>query len=307
LQMGSQMMKRPRYTWDLGSRKLTLGDRTLLMGVVNVTPDSFSDGGRFYSFDKAVAHAIRLLDEGADILDIGGESTRPGAHAGTADAAVNAEEELARIIPVLKAVKRERPTTILSVDTYKSAVARAAVAAGADIVNDVSGLTWDADMATTLAGMKCGALLMHTRGRPDEWKSLPRLTDPFKEVERGLDQLALNATRAGIARDRIVLDPGFGFGKRYEENHPLLARFGEFHALGYPLAAGTSRKSFLARLIAGEGIHAKDDAPPTERLHGSVAAAVITILKGAHIVRVHDVKETVEAARVADAVLGAQV
>ncbi len=296
-------MKRPRFTWDLASQKLTLGDRTLVMGVVNVTPDSFSDGGRFFSFDKAVAHAIRLLDEGADILDIGGESTRPGAHAGTSDAAVNAEEELARIIPVLEAVKRERPAAILSVDTYKSAVARAAVAGGADIVNDVSGLTWDTNMATTLAGMKCGALLMHTRGRPDEWKSLPRLADPFGEVERGLDQLALNATRAGIARDRVVLDPGFGFGKRYEENHPLLARFDELHALGYPLAAGTSRKSFLARLVAGEGMHAKEDALPTERLHASVAAAVITILKGAHIVRVHDVKETVEAARVADMLL----
>ncbi|MBI2678320.1 MAG: dihydropteroate synthase [Candidatus Koribacter versatilis] len=276
------------------------------MGVVNVTPDSFSDGGKFYSCDKAVAHAIRLLDEGADILDIGGESTRPGAHAGAANAAVDAAEELARILPVFEAVKRERPTAVLSVDTYKSAVARAAISAGADIVNDVSGMTWDPAMSEILAGLQCGALLMHTRGRPDEWKALPEFADPFGEVHRGLDQLARDAARAGIARNCIVLDPGFGFGKRYEENYPLLARFGELHALGFPLAAGTSRKSFLGRIIAGEGMHAKEDAPPGERLHASVAAAVITILAGAHIVRVHDVKETVEAARVADAVLACQ-
>jgi len=293
-------MKRQRYIWDLGSRKLTLGERTLIMGVVNVTPDSFSDGGKFYSPDKAIAHALCLLDEGADLLDLGGESTRPGAHAGTAEAAVSAEEELARILPVLAAVRHERPSAILSVDTYKSAVARAAVAAGAHIVNDVSGLTWDKQMAETLAGLKCGVLLMHTRGRPDEWKSLPALPDPFTEVERGLDQVALNATRAGIARQRIVLDPGFGFGKRLEENYPLLARFHELSALGYPLAAGTSRKSFLGRMVAGEGIGAREDAPPSERLQASVAAAVATILKGAHIVRVHDVKETVAAAKVAD-------
>jgi len=295
---------RTRYIWDLGRRKLALGERTLVMGVVNITPDSFSDGGRFYSSDKAIAHALRLLDEGADLLDLGGESTRPGAHAGTAEAAVNAEEELARVIPVIEAVRRERPSAVLSVDTYKSEVARAAVAAGADIVNDVSGLAWDANMATTLAALKCGALLMHARGRPDEWKSLPALADPFGEVARGLDQIALNATRAGVARERIVLDPGFGFGKRYEENYPLLARFDELHALGYPLAAGTSRKSFLGRMIAGESsMHVKEDAPPGERLYASVAAAVVTILKGAHIVRVHDVKETVEAARVTDAAL----
>ncbi|MDP9268669.1 MAG: dihydropteroate synthase, partial [Acidobacteriota bacterium] len=229
----------------------------------------------------------------------------PGAHAGTAAAAVSAEEELARIIPVIEGVKRERPSALLSVDTYKSEVARVAVGAGAAIVNDVSGLTWDATMAATLAGLDCGALLMHARGRPDEWKSLPALADPFGEVQRGLEQITLQAARAGIAKERIVLDPGFGFGKRYEENYPLLARFDELHALGYPLAAGTSRKSFLGRLIAGAttGMDVKEDAPPGERLHASVAAAVVTILKGAHIVRVHDVKETVEAVRVADAVL----
>ncbi|HSE50101.1 MAG TPA: dihydropteroate synthase [Terriglobales bacterium] len=292
-------MARPRFTWDLGRRKLALGERTLVMGVVNVTPDSFSDGGKFFCADKATAHALRLLDEGADLLDLGGESTRPGAHAGTTEAAVSAEEELARVLPVLERVKRERPSAVLSVDTYKNEVARATVAAGADVVNDVSGLTWDTKMAETLAGLQCGVLLMHTRGRPDEWKSLPPLNDPFAEVRRGLEQVAAHATRAGIAKDRIVLDPGFGFGKRFDENVPLLARLDEFAALGFPLAGGTSRKSFLGRLLAREGA----DAPPDQRLHASVAAAVLSIMKGAHIVRVHDVKETVEAARVADAVL----
>ena len=292
-------MIRPKYLWKLKSRTLALGERTLVMGVVNVTPDSFSDGGRFFCAEKAAAHALRLLDEGADLLDLGGESTRPGAHAGTSAAAVSAEEELARVLPVLERVKRERPSVVLSVDTYKAEVARAAVSAGADIVNDVSGLTWDKKMAETLAGLKCGVLLMHTRGRPDEWKSLPPLSDPFAEVRCGLEQIVAHATRAGIAKERIVLDPGFGFGKRFDENLPLLARFEEFGALGFPLASGTSRKSFLGRLLAREGA----DAPPDQRLHASLAAAVLSIMKGAHIVRVHDVKETVEAARVADAAL----
>jgi dihydropteroate synthase len=297
-------MLRPRFTWELGRRRLALGERTLVMGVVNVTPDSFSDGGKFFCAEKATAHALRLLDEGADLLDVGGESTRPGVRAGTAAPAVSAEEELARVLPVLERVRRERPAAALSVDTYKSEVARAAVAAGADVVNDVSGLSWDANMAGTLAGLKCGVLLMHTRGRPDEWKALPPLADPFAEVQRGLERIAAAATRAGIARERIALDPGFGFGKRYDENFPLLARFRELHALGFPLAAGASRKSFLGRALAGlPGKDVKEDAPPSERLHASVAAAVICTLRGAHLVRVHDVKETVEAARVADAVV----
>ena len=220
---------------------VALGERTLVMGVVNVTPDSFSDGGKFFCQEKAVAHALRLLDEGADLLDLGGESTRPGAHAGTAEAAVGIEEELARVIPVIEGLRRERPATLLSIDTYKSDVARAAVAAGAEIVNDVSGLTWDTKMAETLAGLRCGALLMHTRGRPDEWKALPKLFDPCDEVKHGVAQIAEHAQGAGIAKERIVLDPGFGFGKRFEENYPLLARFHELHELGFPLAAGTSR------------------------------------------------------------------
>jgi dihydropteroate synthase len=293
-------MTRPRFTWELGRRKLALGERTLVMGVVNVTPDSFSDGGKFFSPDKAVAHALRLLDEGADLLDVGGESTRPGAHTGTSEAAVSAEQELARILPVLAGVRRERPSALLSVDTYKSEVARAAVAAGADIVNDVSGLEWDPAMAKTLASLSCGVVLMHTRGRPDEWKALPKLADPFAEVRHGLEQIVERAKGAGIARARVMLDPGFGFGKRYDENFPLLARFDELHVLGFPLASGTSRKSFLGRALARDGV----DAPPEQRVTASVAAAVISILKGAHLVRVHDVRETVEAIRVADRTIG---
>lgn len=291
---------RPRLAWRIGGRSLALGERTLVMGVVNVTPDSFSDGGKFFSRDRAVAHALRLLEEGADILDIGGESTRPGARTG--EAAVSAEEEMARVLPVIERVRRERPAAVLSVDTYKAQVARAAVAAGADIVNDVSGLRWDAQMAAALAGLGCGVVLMHMRGRPGEWRSLPPLADPAALVARELRDFARAAGEAGIARERIVLDPGFGFGKSFAENYPLLARFDAFVQLGFPLLAGTSRKSFLGRTLATD----KEDAPPGERLHASLAAAAISILKGAHIVRVHDVKETVAAARIADAVLAGE-
>ncbi len=280
------------------TRELALGERTLVMGVLNVTPDSFSDGGRFLAHDHAVAHGLKLLDDGADILDIGGESTRPGAHAGE-EAAVDAEEELRRIMPVIEDLRRERPRAILSVDTYKSDVAAAALTAGCEIVNDVSGLRWDAHMRELCAAEPCGVVLMHMRGKPDEWRELPPLPDPVPLVKQELADWALAATDAGIARERIVLDPGFGFGKGFEENYPLLARFDELQQLGFPLLAGTSRKSFVGRLLARDG----NDAPPEQRLMGSVATAVITAVKGAHIVRVHDVKETVEALRGVDAVL----
>jgi len=291
---------RPRFEWDLGSRRLLLGPRTLIMGVLNVTPDSFSDGGRYFDTFSAVEHGLQLLDEGADIVDIGGESTRPGAAVGDqAAAVVSQEEELRRVLPVLRELKRRRPHAVISIDTYKAAVARAAVEAGAEVVNDVSGLEWDAGMVRAVADLGCGAVLMHTRGRPDEWRSLPEVDDMVALVCHGLRQSSENALRAGVVRERIILDPGFGFGKRMEENYPLLARFEEFHALGFPLLAGPSRKSFVGRATARAG----STIPAEERIIGSVAAAVISIMKGAHIVRVHDVRETVEAAAMADAIL----
>jgi dihydropteroate synthase len=295
------------FQWNIGSRVLELGRRTLMMGVVNVTPDSFSDGGSYLNPEEAVAHAEELLSEGASIIDIGGESTRPGAKvqnqaAGTGGRTANAvpeAEELKRVLPVIRELRRRQPTAVISVDTYKSGVARAAVEAGAEIVNDISGFRWDAKMAKAIAELKCGAVLMHTRGRPEEWRSLPPIGDPVLLVKRELRQWAEAATLAGIKHDHLVLDPGFGFGKRFEENYPLLARFAELQQLGFPLLAGVSRKSFLGRSLAREG----KDAPVADRLSGTLAAEAALMLKGVHILRTHDVRAAVEAAKIADAIV----
>jgi dihydropteroate synthase len=288
----------PLFTWRLRTRELALGERTRVMGVLNVTPDSFSDGGQFLARDRAVAHALLMFEEGADIVDVGGESTRPGSEARIPEA-----EELRRVLPVIEQVRRELPDALLSIDTYKSAVARPAVEAGAEIVNDVSAFRWDPAMAKTVADLKCGAVLMHMRGRPEEWCSLPPEENMVGRVMRDLAHWTQTALDAGVERERVVLDPGFGFGKNFEENYPLLARFQEFHQMGFPLLSGTSRKSFIGRALAKNGV----DAPPQERLYGSLAAMTTCILKGAHIVRVHDVKASVEAAKIADAVLTAIV
>jgi dihydropteroate synthase len=317
---------RPVFQWSLGARALELGKRTLIMGVVNVTPDSFSDGGKFLEPDKAVEQAERLLEEGADIIDIGGESTRPGArvdpgpqqtrvgadafvrHAtlsqakGSASAAsppaVSAEEELKRVIPVIAELKKRHPKAVISIDTYKSPVARVAVNAGAEIVNDVSGLRWDPQMSKTVADLKCGTVLMHMRGRPEEWRNLPPASDIVLLVKRELKEWAERAVLAGVRRERIVLDPGFGFGKSFDENYPLIARFEQLQATGFPLLVGTSRKSFIGRTVG-----AGKDVPPEQRLYGTLATQTALILKGAHIVRTHDVKASLEAARIADAIL----
>jgi dihydropteroate synthase len=281
------------FQWNLGTRTLELGRRTLIMGVVNVTPDSFSDGGLHIDAAKAVARAEQLLDEGASIIDVGGESTRPGADP------VSEDEERQRVLPVVRDLKRRRPEAVVSVDTYRANVARAAVEVGAEVVNDVSGFRWDAKMPKTLAELKIGAVLMHTRGRPQEWASLPPIGDPVLTVKRDLRQWAETATLAGVKRDRLVLDPGFGFGKRFEENYPLLAHFTELQQTGFPLLAGVSRKSFVGRMLAKDG----KDSEVEERIYGTLAAESILILKGAHILRTHDVRIAVEAARVADAIV----
>jgi dihydropteroate synthase len=283
--------------WHLRHRKLELGSRTLVMGILNVTPDSFSDGGKFLSHDHAVGHALQMLDEGADILDIGGESTRPGAKTGKAGLPVDVE--LRRIMPVIEDILRERPQTIISVDTYKSEVAFAAVAAGAEIVNDVSALRWDSQMAAMVAEFSCGVVLMHTRGRPHEWLDMPASADIVGAVKTELHEFALAAMAHGIAKDRIMLDPGFGFGKKFEQNYPLLAGLHKLHELGFPLLAGTSRKSFIGRTLARKG----KDAPVNLRLYGSLAAVTASVLQGAHIVRVHDVRPAVEAVKIADEIL----
>jgi dihydropteroate synthase len=305
---------RPVFEWNLGSRSLQLGKRTLVMGVINVTPDSFSDGGLYCDPDRAVERGLQLLQDGADILDVGGESTRPGATVlasletlNTTSAGnppveklpVSEEEELKRVIPVIAALKQQRPQAVISVDTYKANVARAAVEAGAEIVNDVSGFRWDRQMAKTLAGLHCGAVLMHMRGRPEEWRALPPVSDIVTLVKRELREWADAALLAGMKRERLVLDPGFGFGKSFQENYPLLKRFPELHELRYPLLAGVSRKSFIGRALARNGA----DAPVTDRLCGTIAAETALILQGAHIIRTHDVRACVDALRIANVIV----
>ncbi len=298
---------RASYDWQLRSRTLGLGAHTMVMGVVNVTPDSFSDGGKFLDAQAAVAHALQLLDEGADIVDIGGESTRPGSAVLPEEpghkAAVTEDEELRRVMPVLDGILKERPQCVISIDTYKSGVARRAVEAGAEIVNDVSALQWDPAMARSCGDLHCGVVLMHTRGRPAEWRNLPHLSDITATVMHDLANRAQVALDSGIQRQAIVMDPGFGFGKNFEENYPLLANLGRLNQLGFPLLAGTSRKSFIGRTLAGS--RRVEVVSPSDRLFGSLAATVASILHGAHIVRVHDVASAVDAAAVADAVLAA--
>jgi dihydropteroate synthase len=308
----------------LRTRTLEVGRRTLVMGVVNITPDSFSDGGRFFDPNNPVAAITRclsLLDEGADILDLGAESTRPGAHAGSLISSpgsefaptVSADEEQARLMPVLRGVLAARPKAIVSVDTYKTSTARAALDAGAEIVNDVSGLKWDQGIADVCAEAGCGVVLMHTRGRPEDWHMLRHLASDelIFMVRGGLEASMAEAARAGIKPEATVLDPGYGFGKRYDENYELLDRQAELLTLGRPLLVGLSRKSFLGRTLAPlyTGQQAKSEwgatAPVDARETASIAALVAAILHGASIVRVHAVRPAVEAALIADAIVAA--
>jgi dihydropteroate synthase len=299
-----ERMARTNARWRLRTRSLELGARTHVMGVVNITPDSFSDGFLLAS-DKGLSHALRLIDEGADILDLGAESTRPGSNAGGADAAVSAEVEQTRLLPVLKGILKARPDAVISVDTYKAETARAALEAGAEIVNDVSGFTWDPSLAQVCAEFGAGVVLMHTRGRPEEWRTQAQLEadELVATVREGLAASLNAAQSAGIATDCIVLDPGYGFGKKFDENYALLARQRELLALGRPLLAGLSRKSFLGHTLAG--FYGGNPAPVEARETASLAALTAAILNGASVVRVHEVRGAVEAARIADAVVRA--
>jgi dihydropteroate synthase len=286
------------------------------MGIVNITPDSFSDGGSFLDPQAAVAHGIRLIEEGADLLDLGAESTRPGSRAGGAapavhpndkdlslgTPAVSAGAEQARLLPVLEGILRALPHAVVSVDTYKAETARAALKAGAEIINDVSGFTWDPAMAGVCAEFGSGVVLMHTRGRPEEWSAQAQLAPDalLAMVREGLAASLAAADRAGIAREAVVLDPGYGFGKRLGENYALLRRQAELLALGRPLLAGLSRKSFLGHTLAQ--LYAGNAAPIAQREAASLAAMTAAILHGASIVRVHAVRPAVEAARIADAI-----
>ena len=276
-------------TWKLARRALAMGERTLVMGVLNVTPDSFSDGGQFHDSGRAVARAEEMVAEGADLLDVGGESTRPGA------GAVSAEDELRRVVPVVEQLAR-RVSVPISIDTTKAAVARAALDAGAEIVNDISGLRFDPRLADEAARARAGLVLMHSRGDASTMHSLQPVPDIMAEVEAGLKASVAEALRRGVERAAIVVDPGVGFGKGQEQNVELLARLREFARLfaDFPVLVGTSRKSFIGRLLGG--------APPAERLHGTMATVTAAVLCGAHIVRVHDVRAAVETVLVADAI-----
>jgi dihydropteroate synthase len=298
---------RPRFEWSLRTRTLPLGERTIVMGILNVTPDSFSDGGHFYSpehaTERAVAHAMRMLDEGADILDVGGESTRPNA------IPLRPGQEQPRILPVIESILQQRPDTILSVDTFHASTAQLAIEAGAEIVNDVSGHLWDASMSATCAALGCGAVLMHTRGRPQEWRNLPPLA-LNRVLPLVLDELQERleaAVASGIQRDKIVLDPGLGFGKRLDENYPLVAHLDQLQRFNLPILVGASRKGFLGHTLTQSNplpAAMNETQPPTDaRLHATTAANVAAILAGAHILRVHDVRPVAEAAAIADRII----
>lgn len=276
--------------WQTSRRQISL-DRPLVMGILNVTPDSFSDGGKFASLDAALGQAEQMVADGADIIDIGGESTRPGSLGVTSDV------EIRRTAPVIEAISK-RFDVVISIDTSKSQVATAAIDAGAEIINDISGLRFDAAIADVAAASKAGLVLMHSCGDFETMHSKPPVDDIFAEVSADLHR-SLNAARAaGVAEANVVLDIGIGFGKTLEQNLELIAKLdrlvSEFAA--YPILVGTSRKSFIGKILG--------DVPPLERLGGSIASALIAIQNGAKIVRVHDVKETVAAIKIAAAIAG---
>ncbi len=273
---------------------MPIGQRTLIMGILNITPDSFSDGGQFFTRDSALAHAEQMISEGADIIDVGGESTRPGG-----GEPVSAEDEIKRVVPVIEALaSRDIP---ISVDTTKSEVARAALDAGAAIVNDVSALRFDFYVADAVARAGAGLVLMHSRGTPATMHRLPPVADIMQEVTHSLRASVNMAERRGVKRESIVIDPGIGFGKSQEQNLELIARLDQLIAAfsDYPLLIGTSRKSFIGRILAGED---GTPAPAEARLHGTMATITAAILKGAHIVRVHDVKAARETIQVSESI-----
>jgi dihydropteroate synthase len=281
-------MQRKRYEWKLRDRMFSLGERTLILGVLNVTPDSFSDGGKYADPDRAFARAIELEEEGADLIDIGAESTRPGS------TRISEAEELRRLVPVLKRL-RGKLNIPISVDTYKAAVALKALELGADVINDPSALTFDAELAGAVASVNAGLILNHMRGTPESWSKLPPLKDAMRVIAQDLSASAHRAIRAGVGQKQIMIDPGLGFGKRKEQNAEILAQLGALNSLSMPLLVGPSRKHFLA----------KESAGATE--FATAAAVTAAILNGAHMVRVHDVKAMKAVIEVGDEILRAGI
>ena len=266
------------------------GSKTYVMGILNVTPDSFSDGGLFNSLERAIAQATKMVEAGATIIDIGGQSSRPGA------VEISVDEELHRVLPVIKALreKSDFDTILISIDTTRATVAEQAIALGADIVNDISGGTFDLEMLRIVSDLNVPIVLMHMRGKPQNMQSLTDYTDVVAEVYQFLETQINRAIAAGIHRDQIIIDPGIGFAKNYEQNIEIIRNLTVFKTLNCPILMGVSRKSFIGHIL--------NQPDPQQRLHGTVAACVSAIALGADIVRVHDVAEIIDACKVADAI-----
>jgi dihydropteroate synthase len=322
------MIQRRKFELRIGRRLVCLGRRTLVMGVLNVTPDSFSDGGRYFSFQKAVQHGVELAKAGADWIDVGGESTRPGS------AKVPVEEELRRVVPVIRALHSKIPSVPISIDTTKAEVAEEAVRAGATILNDVSGLQLDPQLAHVARRHRTGLILMHLRGRPETMQQKPFARSVWRSVRGGLARSIRKALACGVHRDQLILDPGLGFGKTRRQNYEILAQLYRLNSFRLPVMVGTSRKSFVQAVVAGEGLAVskkswgagsavrsgpapywklladksvmgvKCDREALSLMNlGDAAAVAAGILAGAHIVRVHDAASIMPAVRIADAVL----
>ena len=261
---------------------------TLIMGILNMTPDSFSDGGQFKSHNKAIDHALKMVEEGANIIDIGGESTRPGAEA------VQLEEELSRTIPIIEAV-RLKSDCLISIDTYKSKVAKTALAAGADMVNDISGLTFDHNMASLVAERNVPVIIMHIKGKPRDMQKNPNYDNLIKEIKAFFEVQIAIAKKAGIDSGNIILDPGIGFGKRLEDNFEIIRELGQISTMGYPVLLGPSRKSFIGFTL---------DLPVEERIEGTLASITAGVINGARIVRVHDIRATRRTLTITEKIMG---
>lgn len=275
------------YILQVNGKDITLGPRTWIMGVINITPDSFSDGGRYFDTNKAFERGLQLIEEGSDIIDIGGESTRPGSEC------VPAEEEIRRVIPLISSL-RKKTDTLLSIDTTKSEVAQAALDAGADIINDISALRFDPRMAPLVAQNEVPVILMHMKGIPKTMQINPTYEDVLLEVRAFFEESIDRALTSGIKKEKIIIDPGIGFGKRLKDNLALINNLNILEELDRPILIGVSRKSFIGTILG---------LPPQERLEGTIASAVMSVIRGAHILRVHDVASVKRAVRVAEAIM----
>ena len=282
-----ELNQKKGYLLEIGQRVLDLSSRTHLMGVLNVTPDSFSDGGKFFKLEEAIKQGLKLAEEGADMIDIGGESTRPGSEP------VTIEEELRRVIPVIEELAK-RIDLPISIDTYKSGVAKEALDSGASMVNDISGSRFDPEMKKIIAEYDVPVVLMHIQGTPKNMQESPKYENLLEDIKSYLNQSISIAEEAGIGEDKIIIDPGIGFGKTLDDSLKILKNLREFKSLGRPVMVGVSRKSFIGKIL---------DLPTDERLEGSLASMAVAIMNGANILRVHDVKESKMVAKLVDAIL----